>query len=271
MANTIKYKFKVYLQNGETKMLVPKEIQNADLPDLDRFSIEKKGYINLCRVLGEELSISPHQIQKITILQIQTGIEFSLVLYNQYLSSILSSLQTKKILGHGNYWMNTTVISSNHDSYLEMKKYLLENIHTNYSHFLKEIYYYPNQFHNLLYQYGVSYHQGIYGEEEARNMKELEQRIALELSIYKNYRSLCIARKRWEENRKYQNQKNQNHIQNVSVTNYANQNSYTMNRIPENDLGSVTILFNQQNEEFLEPEEYEEMLGEDSSNSKYRY
>lgn len=273
MVNSVKYKFKVYLQNGETETIIPNEIKDANLEDLDRFSIEQGGFLGLCEVLEKELSIHPHQIDKIKILQLKTGMEFSLISNNQYISSVLSSLQTKKVQGHGNYFIDTTVISNDNISYVEMRDYVFENIQGDYSYFLKEIYNYKNQFSKLLYQYGMAYNQGIYDEEEERNIKELERKIALELSIYKNYRGLSIARKRWEErvNRQIQNKHNQKNVRNLQVTSSVTNNSYTIHPITEEDLKDVIITFNQEYEEFLEPREYIQMLGEDSSNSKYRY
>lgn len=273
MANIVKYKFKVYLQNGETETIIPNEMKDTKLEDLDRFSIEKGGFLGLCEILGKELSMNPHKIDKITILQLKTGMEFSLISNNQYISAVLSSLQTKKVQRYGNYFIDATIISNNHSSYLEMKDYVFKNLHSNHLKFLNEIYHYQNSFHKLLYQYANAYQQGIYSEEEERNIKELERKITSELSIYQNYRGLSSARKRWEEmvNRQSQNKYNQKNTTHLQVTSSVTTSPYIMYHVTEENLKNVTITFNQEYEEFLEPEEYEKMLGEDSSNSKYRY
>lgn len=271
MMNPPKYCFQVSLQNGDIQKIVPKEMHGNDLQDFDLFSMNHGGFFGLCEILGKELSISPYQITKISIYYPKKNLEFSLVSNNQYLLPVISSLYTKKISSVRNYTFDAVVIPSNHPTYLEMKNYLFTNLETNGSYFLTQVYCYHNHLQNLLYQYESTYKQSTLSEEDDRYLKELEHAIVVELSIYKNYRGLCIARKKYEDHFKQQIRKRnpQELAKNLTVTSYVTEHPYSMQSMNQETLENVTILFNQENEEFLEPEEYQQMLGEDFSNNQY--
>ncbi len=271
MTNATKYCFKVYLRNGETKKIVPKEMNNMDLQDFDLFSINKGGFFGLCEILSQELSVASYQINKITIDYLKKEREFSLISNNQYILPIVSKLYPQKISSNRNYLIDAILVPKNDPTYLEMKKYLFTNLKTKGAYFLTEVYDYQNQFHDLLSQYQLIYQQGVLSEEDDRNLKELERIISVELSIYQNFRSLSIARKRNEETikRNIQKKENQQHTKNLKITNYATINHYSIQPVKEETIKDAVITFNQKYEEFLEPEEYEQMLGEDSSNNKY--
>ena len=274
MSNKVKYQFKVYLKNGDMMMIVPSQMKGTDLQDYDLFSIQNHGFFGLTQILGKELSIASTDIDKITILHQRKNIEFSLVTNNPYVSAVIFDLYPKKIPGvGGNYMIDAILVPNDHPSYIEMRDYLFQNLQTDASHFLDEVYTYQNQFHTLLYQYASSLRQSLHTEEEERNIQELKQRIRLELSIYKNYRGLCLARKKYEDriHSSLFSNMNQKSVQNLKITHYATQNLYSMQSSDEDDLTNRTIIFNQEHEEFLEPEEFAQMQGEISSDSHYHY
>lgn len=258
-----KYCFKVRLKYNETKFIVFPSMDELELNNFDAFVLESKSYSNLCSKLEKEFHIKPNEIIDITIFNQRTGSNYSLIFENKYLDYIVSEVKTKKIQGYGNYFMDAKVVPINQNYCLEMKDYLLNNLKDDYQFFLKNIYNYQNKFQELLYRYGAIYKQGIYNEEDETNLRELEQRISLELSIYKNYRGLCKARKKWEDyGNMYLTSKNNltGSIKNLKPTINIKQVSYTFDK--KQDLEDRTIIFNQEYDEFLEPEEYEEMVDE---------
>lgn len=259
-----KYAFKVYLFNGSNKIITLPDMENTDLFDMDRYVVENGGYFHLISKLANNYGITENQIEKVTILRLKKEIEFSILSHNSYLETALNDLEKKKVLGHGNYLIETTVVSQKSESYKKMKDYLFENLKGDYQMFLNKIYKYHNEFSNLLNSYGSAYHQNTHSEEEMRNIRELELRIETELSIYKNYRGLCLARQKSEnyinfnlgkvnKDSKVTNLKIKTNIPDTNINlqptpisqEQANQtNSYV------NDLG-------EEREEFLDPEEIE--------------
>lgn len=198
-----KYCFKLYLNDGSYKMVIPSSLDEnqTELSDLDKFVYNCGGSFKLHELLADELNIEFSQIDTISIFQVKTGKEYSVIINNPYLSQAITSVNKKIVKGYQNYDMETMVVSNNSSSYLEMEKYLFNHIESDYQYFLTEIYKYNNQFTRLLYQYGDAYHQKSYNEEELRNLQEQKDKIKQGLSIYKNFRSLCKSR--YENEKRY--------------------------------------------------------------------
>lgn len=196
-----KYCFKVYLDDDTSVRIVPFNLgsDGVDLAEIDKFVYKCNDSFSLQSVLASELGIGFERIKKISILQPKKNIEFSIIRNNPYLDSVLTTVRRKKITNYQNYEMDAVVVSSDNKSYIDMKKYLFENIEADYKFFLNEIYKYNNEFAKLLYRYGSVYNQGLYSEEDVRSINELKIKIEIGLSIYKNYRGLCKARYEYEK------------------------------------------------------------------------
>lgn len=255
-----KYSFKLYLKNGEVKTVVPSELTDTDLPSLDQFAIKAGSSFGLAKVLADEIGINYDEVTNISILRMTKKLEFSVIYYNKYLEPVLSDLKTKTITYNG-YQKTVTVVNFSSPSFLEMKEYLLNNVRNNYDNFSKNVYKYENEFSQLLYRYNNTYKQILRSEEDERIIRELEEQILVELSIYKNYRGLCKARLINDKQFTYTPKRNNNSITNLNIKEYVkNSTLYTFDKNEE--VAKQTISYNQEYEEFLEPDEYEEMLGD---------
>lgn len=255
-----KYSFKLYLKNGDAKTVIPSELSSTDLPFLDQFSMKVGNSFDLAKVLANQIGIDFNDVDNISILRMTKKIEFSVIYHNKYLEPVLSDLKTHTVSSKG-YQKVVATINSSNPSYLEMKKYLLANIRNDYDNFVKNIYDYKNEFSKLLYRYNSVYHQSFPSEEDYRNVKELEEQILTELSIYKNYRGLCKARLKSECQFIYRPKHSNNTVTNLNIrSNIKNSTPYTFDK--DEEVAKQTISYNQEYEEFLEPDEYEEMLGD---------
>lgn len=255
-----KYSFKLYLKNGEVKTVVPSELTDADLPYLDKFAIKTGSSFGLAKVLADEVGIDFDQVDNISILKATKKIEFSVIYQNKYLEPVFSNLKTKTITCHG-YQKTVTAVDFSNPNCLEMKEYLLDNIRNNYDNFSKNVYNYENEFSRLLYRYSSIYQQRLQSEEDLRAVKELEEQILTELSIYKNYRGLCKARLKSEKQFVYTPKRSSNSVTNLNINDYAkNSVPYTFDK--DEEVAKQTVSYNQEYDEFLEADEYEKMLGD---------
>lgn len=200
-----KYSFRLYLVAGDIKDI--KLSNSNDISDFDRYVEENNGLYGLSNKLADMIDVSTRDITKITIVRNVKGneLEYSLVSSNPYLTPVIDKVENKKILSpDGRYQINAVTIPMDNPNYIEMKKYLFDNIKDNYKQFLNYVYKYNNEFSKLLYKYGSSYNDTIYNEEtEEHNIKDLQRRIEIGLSIYSNFRTLCIARSNNESKLNY--------------------------------------------------------------------
>lgn len=255
-----KYSFKVYLKDGSSKLIIPSSLKNTDLSDFDQFTLNLKDKFKLEDILASKLNINSSEISDITILRLTKQVEFSVIYNNKYLLPVIDDLISKTV-NTNMYPKKVTAVNHNNPSFLEMKTYLLDNIRNNYQGFLSDIYTYNNEFSKLLYQYGSIYHQ-IVSEEDERNLKELETRIYQELSVYKNYRGLCKSRLKSETYHNYQSKSNKsNLVSNLDIKKTSKIiTPYTFDK--DLEVAKQTIRYNEEYDEFLEPYEYEEMIGD---------
>ena len=267
-----KYSFKVYLQGGNYKIVTPNNMTNTDLHDMDKFVYENQGFFGLCDILSKELNIQSHEIDSIKILRNRKQIEFSLANTNKYLNPVLDDLEKKVIQGNGPYKTEAIVIKTSNEAYKEMSHYLFSNVERDHNFFLNEIYDYNNEFSELLNKYGQAFKQSSGNEEDERYIRELKEKIAIELSVYKNYRGLCRARKKFEERAIRRVNTNHNNVNrnNLHIAPEINSNA-TYNLTREfNETRKLTQEFNREYDEFLEEEEYESMMDDTTAFRGYK-
>lgn len=256
-----KYCFRVYLNDGSSILMKPSMIDNESnsLLDMDKFVYKCGDYFNFLNILSSELEIKFNEIDKVKIFESSKELEFSIVNDNPYLTPVLLTTTKRKVYNYKNYEMNTMVVPINNSSYIDMKNYLFENIQGDCSYFLNEVYKYNNEFARLLNQYGILYNQGLYQEEDLRNINNLKDKIEIGLSIYKNYRGLCKAR--------YDFEKRVTHLTQISKNNKQKQEPYN-NSIPEykekevtqediNNFNQFINYLGEEKEEFLDSDEIE--------------
>ncbi len=244
-----RFKFKVYLEN-KIKFIELEEYQKKTLQEMDIICLDKGNYYDLLDDLAYTLQILKSEIKKVYIYDSSKDNDFSIICGNSYIENIMKEISNGK---------KVTETSS----YLEMKNYLFEQLESdNYKTFLTEVYNYGNTFQGILSRYATSFHQGVYSEEESKNLQDLKSEILERLAKYKNYRGLAISRKKKEENYFYKKKsvpkKNSLSVTTKMVTNP----NYTLNRTFKTTLEKVEE-YNQETEEYLDPEEYEMMYGED--------
>ena len=229
-----RFKFKVYLEN-KIKFIELEEYQKKTLQEMDIICLEKESYYDLLDDLAYTSDISRSEIKKVYIYDSIKDNEFSIICGNSYIENIIREISNGKKVTETN-------------SYLEMKNYLLDQLENdNYKTFLTEVYNYGNTFQGILSRYATSFHQGVYSEEESKNLQDLKSEILERLAKY-NYFYI----------KKSVPKKNSLSVTTKLVTNP----NYTLNRTFKTTLEKVEE-YNQETEEYLDPEEYEMMYGED--------
>lgn len=255
-----KYQFSVILNDNSQHEVTLEELENAKLYDIDNF-IMKIGYSKLSRLLANELSIDFLKIEYIAIVNSKNkNIRFSIINKNEYLEPVFYDIYTREMQRYTKTYRSLeTVISNDNEAFKEMYKYLLNELRSNPQKFLTSIYKYQNNFSNLLHQYGMSYQNNSNTEEEQRNIEELERQIKEELSIYKNYRGLCIARSKAKSS--FYTLNKSNPITESKKAKPIIKSTPTIIEEPKmtqddaNDLNQFVNLVGEEKEEFLEPDE----------------
>lgn len=255
-----KYMFRVYLHNG-VEDVVPSGLPGTDLHDLDKFVFDCGSYSHFLRSLANEFGLRVEDITKVGIYRVKKNIEFKVPFNNTYLNSALNALTTKKVVGlHGNR-IDAVVVPNTSPSYIEMKKFLLSNIGNN--SFFSDIYTYNNQFQRLLIEYSQALKTNFDNLEDVLNFEELKRRVENELSIYKNYRGLCLARKKYEDNlRKSSDIKSSIYVSSQFPTDNISLHPLTKDEIEKinhqariNQINQYVNLIGEEKEEFLEVDE----------------
>lgn len=254
-----KYEFNIILTNGSQQNVTLDQLENAKLSEIDCF-IMKVGYTEFLKLLANKLNISTQKINYVNIVNTRNrNIKISIVSKNEYLRPVLDDLSKKEIQRYGKMYRSLeTVISKNNEKFKEMYNYLINQLKNNSDKFLINIYTYKNSFSSLLYQYSNLCKSSINTEEEQRNIENFERQICEELSIYKNYRGLCIARSK-SEYKFYTLNKNSPIIESKKIKPIVSQpviiEEPKMTQIDANNFNQFINDIGEEKEEFLEPEE----------------
>lgn len=254
-----KYQFSIILTNNSQHEIILEELENAKLSEIDNFVI-RIGYTKLLNLLADKLNISSANIGNVNIVNSKNkNIRFSIINKNEYLEPVFGDISTKETQRYTKTYRSLeTVISKDNETFKEMYNYLLNQLRTNPEKFLINIYTYKNNFANLLHQYGMSYQNNLNTEEE-RNIEELERQIKEELSIYKNYRGLCIARSKAKSS--FYTLNKSNPITESKKAKPIIKSTPTIIEEPKmtqndaNDFNQFVNLIGEEKEEFLEPKE----------------
>ena len=256
----IKYAFKLYLDHATSRQVVPKEIEESNLVNMDLFVLKCGGSFQLIQKLQQEYNLLEETIQKVTIIHKKNQTEFSLCVDNPYLTPVLNQIQRKKIKGYGNYQMEVEVVPITNQTFQKMKEYVLTSLRSNYQDFLTNIYGYQNQFAALMYRYGNIYQAFPEREEDSYEIKSLERELEEKLSIYKNYRGLCIAYRNQERNHGYQrypsSKSDHSRISRLKISPVIATSSLQLTTQQEaNRKNQYSNYLGEEKEEFLEPDE----------------
>lgn len=255
-----KYQFNIILTDKNQYETTLEELENAKLSEIDNF-VMRIGYSNLLKLLADKLNISSTKIEYVSIVNNKNkNVRFSIINKNEYLEPVFGDISTKETQRYTKTYRSLeTVISKDNETFKEMYNYLLNQLRTNPEKFLINIYTYKNNFANLLHQYGMSYQNNLNTEEEERNIEELERQIKEELSIYKNYRGLCIARSKAKSS--FYTLNKSNPITESKKAKPIIKSTPTIIEEPKmtqndaNDFNQFVNLIGEEKEEFLEPEE----------------
>lgn len=252
MGRMKKYVFKVYTKSSVYYAEI-KGLEEADLQEIDKFTVELGGILDLKQLLAKANEIDEQEITKVVILSLRKNREYSIITNNKYLKNTLLEITGDQ-----------KITESSH--YQEMKAYLLKKLKSNEAtDFLNNIYTYNNTFKDTLSKYVKAKKQMPASEEEDREISNLEREIFQQLARYKNYRGLCICRQKNDDN--YYKPRINAHSQVLDPNNKykLNYNSnYTFKTIEEK-----TDDYNKENDEFLSKEEYSKMMGEDIEDTGY--
>lgn len=195
----MKYLFKIILDNSEEIIIEPNILEN-NLENIDKYVSEQGSMQFFLYDLCKKNNIE-HEIKDIKIITKPVSkYEYSIINNNKYLTPALYHLETKsiKLMNEKFSRTNTTVISTNSEEFKEMYNYLLDSLKIEGENFLKKIYTNKNELSNLINMYLESLKNKFTVEDE-ENIKILKNELKNALSIYKNYRSMCIARYMYEK------------------------------------------------------------------------
>ena len=236
-----------------------------ELYQFDMKTMDDGKYRSYLDEMGKEYGLNNTDVKDVKIVcntKQKKSYYYSIVSNNPYIRSVLSCVISADIQGEGNYTVRRNVIKAESETYEKIKHFLLDSVKNNGMSFINE--YYPDEgkIRSLLIKYyDISIQQYRNSEDEAE-LDRLERRISQELSIYGNYRNF-VKQKYKNENYKttpvisHKNidlEPSKKTLERVEKENYekVEKKDSIQNRI--ND-------FNREYEEFIEPEEYDQMTG----------
>lgn len=261
----MKYYYKIYFNDGQTKKFTDKALVGKNLPDLDKFSFTTEYQADIERGC-QEMNLSTSKIDKVTIIhEKDRGVptEYSMIGKNPYFYDIYNNLTTQEVWGYNHaYRANKDIISTESEAYKEMRDYLLNQLKRNADNFFKNVYKYDDKFKEVLVKYARSYTSDVAEEEEYRNIFELEKAIRYYLTFYKNFRKVATRRYKYELYGNYPKQPEPVEVKPLTKEAEAHRQKMMDSYYDRRDTVSYkTREFNEKYEEFLEPDEYPQMNG----------
>ena len=259
------YFYRIYFNDGQTKNFTDKEVVGKNLPDLDKFSLTQTFQVDLERGCQDVMLLSSN-IARITIVHKKdkgNPTEYSILGKNPYFYDVYDHLSEQEVWGYNhNYKVNKDIISNESEAYRDMRTYLLEQLKRNSRAFFTEIYKYDDKFKEVLVKYANSYSDNVTEEEEYRNIIELEKAVSYYLSFYKNFRKLAVRRYKYE---KYGNYPKQTYrpeaIKFTKEELEARQRILNQFYAEADSISKKLNEFNEKYDEFIEPDEYDQMTG----------
>lgn len=260
----MKYFYRIHFNNGETGDFTGKDLVGKNLSAFDRFSItdEFKVYIEKGCKLKE---MGPGDVKYIGIVCKKDkgdSIEYNLIDANPYFYDIFDNLSEKEVWEYGSYKTTREVISTESNAYQDIRDYLLEELRHNSKEYLESVYKTKGRFKDVLTKYADSYSSNELGEEEYHNTYELETTIRHHLTIYPIFRSVATKRYIYEKFAPYKNEvvkkkpielsKEEKAMHDKMIEEYYNKKDALRNKVDE---------YNEKYDEFIEPNEYQQMNG----------
>lgn len=227
---------------------------SPDLLDIDKFT-NQCGKWDFIHGLREYLDSKDVDI--ISSFQISVkgkDYHYSVIFQNPFLKSVLDGVTIKNS-------SKKYVVSSSTSSFMDMKNFLFQELDRGGEQFLK-YYQYHNRLSRLIHQYLQNFSNN---EEDMHQKNLLKSTILQEMTDYKTYRSLCVYRNGLDRkiNAVYHGIKPKP-VSNVKprVNNFES-NAFTLDK----EVSSIYAGYRQayvnnsdeEKEEFLEPDEVEEM------------
>lgn len=252
------YSLRITLSDGEIICKVPDGVDKSNSSSFDSYLSKKSSNVFLYSDLKKEFNLEKN-IESVKILDSRTGREYSALNNNKYLTPVLETVKKIDIkLLNENYTRNTYIVDSNNPGFIEMRNYLLNNLNNDGANFLKNIYKNDNAFSSIMNRYVISINSN-FNEEDSRNIDALRDEVIKALTIYKNYRSVCVARYLYENNYKITTEekiKPQPKGLGIQFGQFVeiNKDNDNYKNMYTNDLG-------EEREEFLDSDEIDESYG----------
>lgn len=253
------YKLKITLEDGKVAFVIPEGVNRNSLVSFDNYVSKKGSNFFLFADLKKEFALNQN-IKNVKIADTRTEIEYSIINNNKYLTPVLETVKKKNVQLSGEpYTRNTDTVDVNNSTFIEMKEYLFKQLKENIN-FLDEIYTNKNTFSMILNKYIIAINNN-HNEEDNRNVNLLESEIIKALSIYKNYRSMCVARYFYEKNLHVKHQSNST-VKNVQINTNVKKNDEVDNQEKRKNY-SIDSELSKGYQYYGEDGEKEEFLDED--------
>ena len=205
----MKYFFRIHLNSNNIIDCIPKGYEEKTLIDYDKFTT-KDDYKRFLEKATTMIEKTIHDIKYVTIGATKNNnkteiYEYSLINNNPYMENIFDYIEPKEVdmFGTNKYKSRRTVISNTSPNYEEMKDYIFDRIKdktkTKTKELLNDVLKNDSSFKEALDQYSKVYYDS-YSNEDQKERTRLETCIKDELTDYKTYRKLSVARYSFEQN-----------------------------------------------------------------------
>ena len=241
----MKYSYKVYFEDGTTKLIGDQRLVDKELDSYDRFVLNGNLEEMMPKALNALNIKTP--IKKTTILgrtENKKEFEYNLLNDNPYFDDIFYYVKDSKDSRN-----KERIIDSESENLKEMRDYLFKQLKEDPDNFITNIYCFHNKFREILNKYAIAYKSNNYTEEDMHNLYELESTIRKQLSVYKIYRTLASRRYYYEK----------------TLINKVEEAKVVDVEEDEHEYSALTNEYNKKYDEYLEPEEYEQMANDSGS------
>ncbi len=260
----IGYYFIIKYNNGRVLKDAATLLNITELYQFDKKTIDGEEYRSYLDEVSKKYGLNNTDVKEVKIgCNTKQGNTYfySIVSNNPYIRNVIGSIFDADIYVTNKYSTKIYVIKQENDTFQEVKEFLLEKVKKEGIDFINEYFPKESSFKNALIKYYDIYKQQYQSREDTDEFYRLQRSITQQLAVYGDFRNFVIKKYRKETYKSKQENQDKRDLE-VSAKTLERVEKEYYKKIEEKDNTlNNTNAFNREYEEYIEPDEYDQMTG----------
>ena len=262
--NYIGYYFIITYNNGLEVKDDARLLNITELYQFDKLTMNGKDYRSYLDEVSKRYGLNNTEVKEVKIgcnTKQGNSYFYSIVSNNPYVKNVISSIIDADIYGTNKYSTKRYVIKQENDTFQEVKEFLLKKVKEEGISFINEYFPKESSFKDALIKYYDIYKQQYQSREDTDELYRLQRNITQQLAVYGDFRNFVIKKYKKESYKFKQEDQDKRDLE-VSAKTLERIEKEYYKKIEERDNTlNNTNDFNRKYEEYIEPDEYDQMTG----------